>query len=257
MGRLGYAGLEGRVVVITGAGQGLGSAYAHHFGRAGSRVAVVELDQAKGARVAREVADAGGQALAVATDVTDPASCAAAVERVVSEWGRLDVLINNASNLQSIRMKPFWELAPEEWDAMMAVNLRGTWAMARAAVEALRADGGGSVINVASGVVFLGRPLYAHYVASKAGVIGLTRAMARELGEHGVRVNTLSAGPIETGIPRDTVDDDQFAGLVASQCVKRRGRPEDLLGAIAFLASDDSEFISGQILNVDGGLALH
>jgi 3-oxoacyl-[acyl-carrier protein] reductase len=236
-----------RVVVITGGGQGLGRAYAKRFAELGDHVVVAELNAERGRAVAEEV---GGEF--VHTDVSDEASCAALATTIESH-GRVDVLVNNAAVLVSIKMKPFWELSLDEWEGLMAVNLRGVWLTTRALVPLLK-EAPGCVVNASSGVAYSGRANYLHYVASKGAVISMTRSMARELGDFGIRVNAIAPGPIVTEVPRDTVTPAQLDVLLASQCLKRIGEMEDVVGVVEFLASDLSRFVTGQTIPVDGGL---
>ena len=154
-------------------------------------------------------------------------------------------------------MKPFWELSVSEWDALMAVNLRGVWLASKAVLPSMRDAGGGSIVNISSSVIWLGRPNYAHYVASKGGVFALTRSMAREAGVFGIRVNAVTPGPVYTEVPRETVTAEQKEAMLAAQCLKRHASPADLAGVVAFLLSDDSAHVSGQTINVDAGLSHH
>lgn len=204
----------------------------------------------------RRVADELGEPSRFArVDVSDAQSCADMVERALDVWGRIDVLINNAAIFSTIKVKPFWELTEREWDELMAVNLKGVWLASKAVVPAMRAARSGVIINLSSGAIHLARANYAHYLAAKAGIIGLTRGMARELGEFGIRVNAITPGPIYTEIPRETVSEEQRVALRRATVLGRDAGPEDLVGTVAFLASDDSAFITGQTINVDGGLA--
>lgn len=245
--------LGDNVALITGAGQGIGRAFALRFAAEGARVVVADLNGERAAAVAAELAAAGGQALAVTANVADEASVAAMVQEAVAHFGRLDVLLNNAAIFSTIEMKPFYELSLAEWQQLMAVNLTGVFLCCRAAAGPMRARQRGRIINISSSTVLMGRPNYAHYVASKAGVIGLTRAMATELGGDNITVNAIMPGSTETEIPRATVTPAQVEGLLARQAIHRRGTPADLVGAAVFLASDESGFITGQTLVIDGG----
>ncbi|HTY55771.1 MAG TPA: 3-oxoacyl-ACP reductase family protein [Candidatus Binataceae bacterium] len=249
-----FKGLADKVAIVTGAGQGIGRAYAHRFAQEGCSVVVAEINAEKGKSVVGEVQSAGGKALFVAADVSDESSCQAMAKAAADKFGRIDILVNNAAIFSTIKMKPFWELTEAEWDQLMNVNLKGTWLASKAVLPAMRKQGGGSIINISSAAYLLGRPNYIHYVASKAGVLGITRSMAREVGEFGIRVNAITPGPVYTEIPRGTVTPEQKEAMLKAQCIKRHQGPEDLVGIVAFLASDDAGFITGQTFNVEGGL---
>jgi 3-oxoacyl-[acyl-carrier protein] reductase len=246
--------LEGKVAVITGAGQGLGRAYAHRFIQEGARVVVADIQEEKVHSVVREVQDLGGKGTAVRVDVSEPESVRAMIEHAIERFGQVDVLVNNAAIFSTIRMKPFEEISLEEWNRLMAVNLTGSFLCCQAVSPHMRERKQGRIINISSGVVLMGRPWYAHYVASKAGIIGLTRALAKELGEDNITINAITPGPTQTEVPRETVSPEQAEAMIAAQAIHRRETPEDLVGVAVFLASEDSSFITGQVINVDGGL---
>ena len=246
--------LEDRVVVVTGAGQGIGRAHALRIAAAGATVLVAERDEARGEAVAKEVVAAGGRAEARRVDVADPDDVEAAAARWIEEYGRIDGLVNNAALFSSITMRPFWEIPRSEWDDVLAVNVRGPWTVTAALLPGLRASGSASVVNIGSDAVWLGRPGYLHYVASKAGVAGMTHSMAHELGGDGIRVNTVSPGPVYTEIERATVTPEQKAAMRAAQALPRDAGPEDITGPVVFLLSADAGFVTGQTLHVDGGL---
>jgi NAD(P)-dependent dehydrogenase (short-subunit alcohol dehydrogenase family) len=244
-------GLRGRCAVITGAGGGLGRQFALGFASAGARVVVADLDEAGARGTADAVAQAGGDAVAVVVDVADEASTAAMAAAALEAFGSIDVLVNNAAVYAGLERAPFDEISVADWDRVMAVNLRGPWLCAKACAAGLR-DGGGSIVNIASATVLSGSPLWAHYVASKGAVVALSRVMARELGEHGVRVNTLAPGFTLTDASRDLIEDADTYG-VARAAIKRSLQPDDMVGTALFLASDASAMITGQTLVVDGG----
>jgi 3-oxoacyl-[acyl-carrier protein] reductase len=248
-----FPSLKERVVIITGAGQGIGRVFANAFALAGARAVIAELDQNKAASVAAEIMKADGEALAVTTDVADPASIDEMIEVVTDEYGRIDVLINNAAIFSTLEMRPFEQIPLKEWERVLRVNVTGAFLCARAVLPAMRNAKWGRIINMASGAVSLGRPGYLHYIASKAALIGMSRSMARELGKDGITVNAILPGATFTEIERKTVTPEQKERIIAMQCVPRAETPEDLVGAALFLASDASRFVTGQIINADGG----
>ncbi|MFY1638055.1 SDR family NAD(P)-dependent oxidoreductase [Solwaraspora sp. WMMB335] len=250
--------LAGRVAVVTGGGQGLGRAFAHRLAADGARVAVADRNADAAATVAAEISSAaGGTAVAVPVDVADEVSVAAMTGQVVDAYGGIDVLVNNAAVFSTLAMRPFDEIDPAEWDRVMAVNVRGPFLCARAAAPVMRHAGYGKIVNISSATVWIGRPHYLHYVTSKAALIGMTRALATELGPAGIRVNAVTPGATRTEIPRATVTPEQERAIVAGQAIKRRQVPGDLVGVVAFLAGADSDFMTGQTVNVDGGAAFH
>lgn len=244
--------LAGRVAVVTGGGQGLGRAFAHRLAGDGALVVVADRNGATAQAVAGEL---GAVAAPAEVDVADEASVAALVDTVQQRYGRLDILVNNAALFSTLRMGPFADITVSEWDAVMAVNVRGPFLCTRAASALMRHHGYGKIINISSAAVLLGRPGYLHYVTSKAAVIGMTRSLATELGPYGITVNAVLPGSTETEIPRDTVTPEQVSRIIERQAIKRRQVPADLLGIVSFLASADSDFMTGQSINVDGGAA--
>jgi 3-oxoacyl-[acyl-carrier protein] reductase len=245
--------LAGRLAVVTGAGQGLGRAFATRLRAEGARVVIADLDAAKAEAVA---AGLGAGATAIAVDVADPDSVAELAGKA-GELGPVDILVNNASIFSTLEMRPFDDIPVDEWDRVMAVNVKGVFLCARAFVPGMRAAGYGKIVNISSATVFIGRPLYLHYVTSKAAVIGLTRALATEVGPDGIRVNAVTPGATQTEVPRKTVTPEQAERIIAAQAIKRREVAEDVVGTVAFLAAPDSDFITGQTVNVDGGAAFH
>jgi NAD(P)-dependent dehydrogenase (short-subunit alcohol dehydrogenase family) len=240
-----------RCVVITGAGGGLGRAFALGFAATGAGVVAVDLDDQAAARTTALVTEAGGKAVAVAADVADEAGTALMAASALEAFGTIDVLVNNAAVYAGLARRPFDQIEVADWDRVMAVNLRGPWLSAKACAAALR-DGGGAIINVASATVMSGSPLWAHYVASKSALIGLTRVMARELGDDGVRVNALAPGFTLTDASRELIEDAETYG-VARGAIKRALEPQDIVGTAVFLASEASAMITGQTILVDGG----
>ena len=245
--------LDGRCAVITGAGGGLGRAFTLGFAREGARVVAADLDgDAAVATCATLVGEVpGAEAVPVTADVSVEESAQAMARAAVEAFGTVDVLVNNAAIYAGLERRPFDEIEVADWDRVMAVNLRGPWLCAKACAAALR-DGGGAIVNVASATVMSGSPLWAHYVASKSALIGLSRVMARELGDDGVRVNALAPGFTLTEASRDLIPDAGSYG-VARGAIKRSLQPEDIVGTAVFLASEASAMITGQTFIVDGG----
>jgi len=244
-------------VIVTGAAQGIGRRLALTLVGKGVDVCIADWNEEKGAAVATEATAGTGRRIFVKTDVADEASCAAVVGATVEAFGGVFGLVNNASIFSTIVMRPFWEIPTDEWDRVQKVNLKGVFNMTRAALDPLKASGHGSIVNVSSSTILFGRQNYAHYVSSKAGVLGLTRAMARELGEFLIRANTVTPGPTFTEVERTTVTPQQKEAMIATQCLRRAGGPDDIADAIAFLLSHPARWITGQLLNVDGGMIMH
>ncbi|MGE4591080.1 SDR family NAD(P)-dependent oxidoreductase [Alcaligenes sp.] len=245
---------ENKTVIITGAGQGIGRAYAQEFAKAGAAVVVADLNIDKAQAVVAEIQAENGQALAVKVDVSDDKSTAEMVAQAVKAFGTVDVLINNAAVFSTLKMKPFEEIDANEWDFVMGVNARGVFNCAKAVSPFMKQQQSGKIINISSSVVVTGRANYAHYVASKGAVVALTRALATELGEYGINVNAISPHGIVTEVPRDTIRPEQWDAIIAAQTLKRKGDVSDMIGATMFLACDESKYITGQTLNVDAGL---
>src|SRR5579875_2860680 len=219
--------LEGRVVIITGAGQGIGRAYALRAAREGARVVVAEIQADRGEQTAAEIRAAGGEAIAVATDVADEASTEAMARVAWERWGRIDGLVNNAARFYGVERRPFDQLTVAEWDRVMAVNVRGVWLCCKAVVPYMRRQGGGKIINIASDTVFSGVPNFLHYVASKGAVVALTRALARELGDSQICVNAVAPGFTlsEAGL---AAGEEPARRAIAGRALARAETPEDL-----------------------------
>jgi 3-oxoacyl-[acyl-carrier protein] reductase len=256
--------LKDKVVIITGGAQGIGRAYALGMADEGAKIVVADINLDAGETTARDIKAKGTESLALKTDVSSPESTQEMAKKTVDRFGRIDVLVNNAAMLGRVRVTrvPFYELDLNEWDRVMAVNLKGTLLCCRAVFPQMKAQGGGKIINVSSSGFFFGNPNYVHYVTSKAGVIGLTRCMARELGEYKINVNCIAPGATLADDPSDKAVYEQRAKrltelAVPKLCFKRIQYPEDLVGTAIFLASSDSDFITGQTIVVDGGDIMH
>jgi NAD(P)-dependent dehydrogenase (short-subunit alcohol dehydrogenase family) len=244
--------LDGQVAIVTGAAGGLGTAFCAALAGAGARVLAADRNVEGAQATAALLAQNGGEALALAVDVTQAGETESMARAALERWGRVDVLVNNAALYGTLSRRPFFELSVEEWDAVMAVNLKGPWLCARAVTATMRQQRRGKIINIASATVFSGSPLWSHYVASKGGLIGLTRVMARELGDHGISVNAIAPGFTLTEASRAVMPEaERYA--VERGAIKRAETPEDIAGLLLFLASSASDFITGQTIVVDGG----
>jgi 3-oxoacyl-[acyl-carrier protein] reductase len=248
-----YPSLKGRVVIITGAGQGLGRAYAHHFAAQAAIPVIAEYDGDRGLAVQREIEAAGGQALAIRTDVSDPTSVDDMVKQTLAAFGRIDVLINNAGILQQITLGPFWELPVAEWHRVIAVNLTGVFLCSRAVAPVMQKTRWGRIINVSSSTVISGRTNYLHYIASKSALVGMTRSMARELGPWNITVNVYFPGVTKTEVERPSAKGDYFERAAREQCIQRPAEMSDHARHLLFLCSEDAGFISGAGHQGDGG----
>jgi NAD(P)-dependent dehydrogenase (short-subunit alcohol dehydrogenase family) len=247
-------GVTDRVVIITGAGQGIGREYARQFAAAGALPVIAERNEASAVKVVAEIEAAGGTAIAVPTDVADPASVQALADAVLERYGRIDVLVNNAAIFSTLKMRPFDAIPLDEWQHVIDVNLTGCFLATRAVIGAMREAGWGRIINISSGSVFQGSPNYLHYVSSKSALVGMTRALATELGELGITVNCVQPGGTFTEIERETISAAGKARLLEMQAIHREEIPMDLVGLVIFLSSPAAGFITGQTIAVDGGL---
>ena len=247
--------LSDRVVIVTGAGRGIGRAYALGLAAEGARVVAADVLDCK--PVSTEIEARGGQALAVACDVSREADTQRLATETLARFGRIDALVNNAALYGNLKRRPFMEIPVEEWDEVMAVNLRGLFLCSRAVFPAMKAQGKGVIVNISSSTFFKGVPDYIHYTTSKGGVVGFTRSLARELGPHGIRVNALAPGFTLSGENEKNISDERKRFNLESRMLKRAEVPEDLVGTLVYLVSDDSAFMSGQTLLVDGGGSVH
>jgi 3-oxoacyl-[acyl-carrier protein] reductase len=252
--------LDGRVAIVTGASRNIGAAVAGRLAADGAAVAVnySRVESEPGAvEVAAAIRRAGGSALAVRADLRDEREIAAMVETVRRELGPPEILVNNAA--ASVTGNYAWEtLTADQWDDVLRVNVTGTFLCSRAVLASMREAGRGAIVNMSSVRARLGRPGLLHYTTSKAALIGFTRALAREVGQHGIRVNALIVGAIKTPDEAEYGDQDELDRfLFDAQALERRGVPADIGGATAYLCSDDAGFITGQAITVDGGWVMH
>lgn len=247
--------LTGKVIVITGAGRGLGRAMAERCTAEGARVAILGRDAGRGETAADALIGGGGEALFVQADIGRSGDMESAAGKINGHWGGIDGLVNNAALATGLGGQPFEKIDEDEWDRVMAINVKGTWLACRAMAPYLRAAGSGKIVNITSDVALWGGDLFLHYVASKGAVVSMTRALARELGADNVTVNAVAPGLTPTEATEDVSRRrrDQYA---AGQILKREPVPDDIVGAVVFLLSDDSDFMTGQVLVVDGGLVV-
>jgi 3-oxoacyl-[acyl-carrier protein] reductase len=242
--------LDGRVALVTGASRGIGAAIARAFGREGARVAVnYHRSPAKAAEVVAAIQATGAKALAVQADVADGPAVRAMVERAVAALGPIDVLVNNAGIVDAT---PLDQMSEDVWDRLIATNLRSVFLCTRAVLPAMLARGRGKIISVTSQLGQKGMPNHTHYAAAKAGVIGFTRALAREVGPRGIHVNAIAPGPIETDL-MGPITDEFRREKSAIFALRRLGLPEEVAPTAVFLASDDSSYYAGQTLCPNGG----
>ena len=248
--------LEGRVCIVTGAAQGIGANYAKSLAGEGAKVFVSDIDDASA--VADEIRASGGDALALRSDVADWDSCQEMVAKTVEAFGRLDVLINNAAIFGKLERASIDEISPELFDRVMKVNVGGTFLCTKAAVPVMREQRYGKIVNISTSRIFAGLPFYLHYDASKGAVFGMTRAMAKELGDDGIRVNAIAPGSTMSENVKARTDwrDGGPAAKLAGRSLKRLQEPDDLIGACIFFASAESDFVTGQTLVIDGGGAM-
>lgn len=250
--------LKDRVVIVTGGGVGIGKAYSKAVAKEGAKVVVADIQDVEARKVAADIAQAGGEAIAVAVDVTSPEKTQAMADAALNQYGRIDVLVNNAGLYSALKKKNFMEIDPEEWDRVMAVNLKGLFLCVKAVYPAMKRQGKGKIINISSGTALSGSPLFLHYVSSKAGVLGFTRALAREVGGDNICVNSIMPGLTISGSNQEGVmTPEQLADRRKRRCIQRDQYPQDLVGTVIFLASDDSDFMTGQAIGVDGGMNMH
>lgn len=244
----------GKRIVITGAGRGLGYAFAERLGREGASVVIAEIDPALGSAAEEKLKAERINARFIETDVSSETSVGAMARQAAEGCGGIDGLVANAGWANNVGGKNYDEINPEVWDRMMAINVRGTWLTVRAIGPLMR--DGGSIVTLSSDSIYWGAPRLLHYVTSKSAIVGMTRSLARELGGRMIRVNCLLPG-LTVGEATKDIPEQRWDDYADKQILKRKQMPDDLHGVVAFLLSDDAKFITGQTLAVDGGFSLH
>lgn len=247
--------LENKRAIITGGASGIGKATARLFAQDGASVAIIDRDEARGEQAAREIQEAGGQAVFIHCDVSSGEQARGAVEKVVEEFGGIDILFNNAG---IIRRTNVVETTEEEWDRVMAVNLKSMFLFSKYCIPHMIASGGGTIVSTSSGWGITGGAKAASYCASKAAVVNLTRAMAIDHGKDNIRVNCICPGDVDTGMLRFEASqigqpEEDFLKDAANRPLNRIGKPEEIARAVVYLASDESSYVTGHALVIDGG----
>jgi 3-oxoacyl-[acyl-carrier protein] reductase len=252
------ARLKNKVAIITGGALGIGYSYAVGFANEGAKLVIADINFEAANTAVKNLGEMGAEAIATNTDVANMEDVQEMVKKTDERFGKVDILVNNAGFLSRSNISrgvPFYELDLKEWDRCMAVNVNGAFFCSRAVFPYMKRQGGGRIINITSGQVYVGggKVKYIHYLASKAAVIGITRALARELGEYNINVNCISPGSILSEDPGDKAAIEYRKLAIPERCIQRLEYPEDLVGTAIFLASSDSDFITGQTISVDGG----
>lgn len=249
--------VAGKVVIVTGGGTGIGKVYSQRLAEAGARVVLADIAGEASNDVAATIREAGGEALSVPTDVTDPAAVQAMADQAADTFGGIDGLINNASMMSVLPRGDWFEISPERWDAVMAVNLKGIFLCCRAVYPYMKKRGGGRIVNISSSRIWEGNPNRLDYTTSKAGVVGLTRALAREVGDDRIGVNAVTPGFTMSETQVASSSSNYMGGKDEGKCFKRPQYPDDLVGTVMFLLSDAAGYMTGQTINVDGGTYMH
>ncbi len=247
--------LTGRSAIVTGAGQGIGKAMAARLAADGASVVIADIAQYDVA--AAQLAKSGARTLGLRVDVSSETDTASMAEEAVRAFGRIDILVNCAAMFATVKLGPFEAIPVDEWKRLLEVNVLGVALCCKAVTPQMRRQKSGRIINLASGAPLKGVPYFLHYIASKGAVIAMTRGLARELGKDGITVNTIAPGlTVSDGTAGRPEHLRNHAESIGSRAIQREERPEDLVGALSFLASDDSAFVTGQTLVVDGGSAM-
>ena len=241
--------LAGKVAIVTGGARHIGAAYARKLAAEGAVVVIADVLDGNG--VIEEIKSCGGKAMGLQVDVSREEDTARMAAETVNAFGRIDILVNNAAIFIAIQRQPFYQITADEWDRVSAVNIKGPFLCAKAVFPQMKQQRSGKIINISSSTVFSGTPLFLHYVASKAALVGMTRSLAREVGEYGICVNAIAPGLVQHEGQNAPKEFTEFQ--LKARSLKRLQTPEDLLGVLIYLASSDSDFVTGQTFLVDGG----
>ncbi len=247
--------LKDKVAIVTGGGQGLGREYALAFCREGAKVVIAEINLENAQKVEKELTDMGGEALAIKVDVSSEQDTQMMAEKTLEKFGKIDILVTNASIYYGLENKPLEFITEDEWDRSYSVNVKGTWLSIKAVLAHMKEAGKGKIINVSSGTWLMGLPMLLHYASSKAAILGLTRCVAREVGPNGINVNAITPGFVTTEASKSlkNMPPGAFEMIAQQTSLGRNQTPEDMVGTVIFLASADSDFITGQNIVCDGG----
>lgn len=242
--------LKDKVAIITGGSRGIGKAYAIAMAKEGSNIVITDIIDTS--QAVKEIKNIGVKALGINTDISKEEDCLRMAQETVKEFGKIDILVNNAAAYADLTRCPFYEIKLDEWDKAMSVNVKGIFLCIRAVFPYMKKQGSGKIINITSNTVHMGMPNFLHYVTSKGAIIAMTRSLARELGDYGITLNAVAPGYTmsEVNIQKTPLSSKE---RLQRRCIKRDQYPEDLVGTIIYLSSEDSNFISGQTLIVDGG----
>ena len=246
-----------KVIIVTGGGTGIGKVYSQRLAESGAKVVLADIAADESDSVAALIREAGGDALSVPTDVTDEDAVQAMADRAADACGGIDGLINNASLMSVLPRGDWFDIKADRWDSVMAVNLKGIFLCCRAVYPYMQKRGGGAIVNISSSRIWEGTPNRLDYTTSKAGVVGLTRALAREVGDDKISVNAVTPGFTLSETQIASSSSNYMGGMDDGKCFKRPQIPDDLVGTVIFLLSDAAGFMTGQTLNVDGGMNMH
>ena len=237
--------LEDRVAIVTGGASGLGKTFCLALAEQGAKLVIADIKDEEAQQTASEIQGKGGKAISIKADVTSEEATLGMAKEALEQFGRIDILVNNAAMVYGITRKPFTEIPLDEWDKLMAVNLKGAFLCARAVFPQMKKQGKGKIINLSSETAFTGSKYMVHYVTSKGGIISFTKSLAVEVGQYGIRVNAIGPGFTDSEASRSLIDDIGRYDVSLTP-LGRLEVPEDLVGALIFLASDESDFITGQ-----------